>query len=630
MKISAWLLTVIIALLVSGCSSDTTTSQLELHVVNNGEPVMAIILPDNPAPFIEKAASELKIHILKATGVELKIYHVADEGNIPNITRILIGQSKLTEKLGVTVDGLAPEEYRIFSDDRHLVFIGHDTEESPATMWAVCHFLDRKLGVRWLWPGELGTYVPKRDRISFRSGLDITGRPELERRILRYWVQDEEVDDWSLRHQMGSRSDIKFGHAFGDWWDKYHEQHPDYFAVTPEGYKQPYPEPFLVKLNIGNPAVADQVFQEWIDAGKPDNWCVGPNDSAGWCTSEQSRALDPPELRGVPAIDIFRNRVSLTSRFVKFWNGILVRMHELNPKVTLSTYAYSCYREAPTDIKLEPGFIMGVVNTYYAYDSWMAWHDAGAKLLLRPNWWHIGGCAPHLPLHDAGKFFRFTRENSMIGFYFDSIMGYWGTQSPFYYLIARLSEHPEMTVDNVITEYASVFMSAAPAVENYIAYWEDFTARAAYTIPAGGSISQDRDGLYETAAREHNLPLHPLNGGWFTMPYLYTDDVLDGAFALLDDADRLASNDPREVKDRIQFLRDGITYLKKVRDLVALVYSPEKPDGVSQDDIVAAVRDLRDYGRSISGNHAMWGDYIMRTLERNKILKKELIDLEGM
>ena len=618
---------ILVLSLCSGCSNSGKT----IVLVKEGVPHSAIVIADKPTGSVRKAADELVYHVRKATGAELQIYSESETDRIPDgFDKVLIGPSEAVKKLGLDADSLKSEQFRTYADGRHLVFLGHDLDESNATLWAVCDFLERELGVRWLWPGDLGIYVPKCSSITLDCPVDRIDRPELQRRILRYWVDMSEVHDWAHHHRMGSRTTYKFGHAFGDWWDKYHEDHPDYFAVPPQGVKQPWPRPFLVKLNLGNPAVADRILQEWIEAGKPDNWNVSPNDGVGWCTSEQTRALDPPELSSVSAEDIWRGRVSLTTRFIKFWNGLLVRMREMNPNVTLSTYAYSAYREAPDNVKLEPGFVMGVVNTYHAYDSWMAWHNAGAQLLLRPNWWHISGCGPHLPLHDAGKFFKFSCQYSMIGFYFDSIMGYWSTQGPFYYLIARLNVHPQMSVDEIIAEYASAFGQAAPAIEKYIVFWEDFTNKAAYTIPAGGSVSQDKNGLYERAVREHNLPMHPLNGGWRTMPYLYTDDVLDAAYAILDDAANLAVNDPDEVGERIEFLRNGLRFLAKVRDVVALIWAPELPARTTEDDVAAAIRDLRDFGESITPSHSMWGDYIMRTLVRRDILTKKWQDLDGM
>jgi hypothetical protein len=128
--------------------------------------------------------------------------------------------------------------------------------------------------------------------------------------------------------------------------------------------------------------------------------------------------------------------------------------------VTISTYAYSCYREPPGDVKLEPGMVVGLVNSYSGTAVWQKWNEAGARLFLRPNWWHVGGSAPHIPLHAQGEYFRYAQAHSMIGFDFDRLRGEWGTQGALYYLVARLSVRPDLSIDQVIDEYVSALVVA--------------------------------------------------------------------------------------------------------------------------------------------------------------------------
>ncbi|MGH7956038.1 MAG: DUF4838 domain-containing protein, partial [Opitutaceae bacterium] len=384
------------------------------------------------------AADDLQKHIELVSGAKLPRVDKSAAGTVDGkMVRLIVGAGSLSHELGVATADLESEAYRIQTQGNSIVFVGHDIAgASNATSWAVGHFLDRYLGVRWLWPGELGTYAPQATTISIRS-IDLIGRPALEKRQLRSRQDQPSTMAWLRHHQMGSRTKFRFGHSFTQWWPKYHESHPDYFAVSPEGEKQPYPAVDRVKLRLGNPAVADQIIENWRQAGRPDNWNVGPNDGGGWDTSAESRALDLPDV--FEPEDIWRSRVNLARRFVRFWNGLLVRMRKENPNVMLSTFGYSCYREPPDDVKLEPGMIVAVVPGYADTSGWKKWHDAGAKLFLRPNWWHMGGSAPHLPLHAQGEYFRFAQAHAMIGFDFDRLRGEWGTQGILYYLIARMS-----------------------------------------------------------------------------------------------------------------------------------------------------------------------------------------------
>ncbi|MFC1718511.1 DUF4838 domain-containing protein, partial [Candidatus Poribacteria bacterium] len=622
----------------------TQFSHPETALIQNGEAKSVIVLHDDSSVFCRMAAEELQYHIRRASETEIPIVDPEEARKLPDdITRIVIGPGELTRELGVDTDILKPEQYLIKAVGNYIVFAGHDAESnrrvgrtSAGTLYAVSHVLDRYLGIRWLWPGEVGTYVPKRGNISLPE-MDVLARPELIERVIRTHLRSpdteimNEVAQWHHHHMLSTRSPYRFGHCFRHWWEKHHNSHPEYFAVPPNGAEQPYPQADRVKLCVSNPGVADQVMAEWKEAGMPDNWCVGPNDGGGFCTCENCRELDGFDQKPE---DIWHSNACITSRYVKFWNKLLKRMKELNPSATLSSYGYSSYREPLPDMKLEDGMIIQIVPAYWQYDLWKGWEQSGAKIMLRPNWWHMGAIAPHLPLHKAESYFRFARNNSMIGIDFDSLMGYWGTQSPYYYMIARLATRPDLTADDVIEEYCSAFGQAAQVVKGYIDYWETYTEEAAYTAPAGGSVSQNPDGLYEQACRKYKLPVHPLSGGWRVLPYLYTDEVLGKAHDILDEADRAADNDGPMVSARIKFLRDGLKHLELTRDVIQIAYASAFPDGMTEQDYLRKMEELDEFRKEITPRHVVWGDSVKATMKRRGIRPeaggdKKLI-LEGL
>jgi hypothetical protein len=617
--------------LAAGCA-------MPIEIVVGGQAHGAIYVAEAARPTENEAARELQYHIRRATGTELPILSEADVAAAPSSqTRVYVGRTRRAMEVGLALEDLPPEHYRVKAADGEVFFVGHDLEKSPATMWAVGAYLDRHLGIRWLWPGELGTHVPHHASIAVPADLDLTGGPQLQQRRFRARRDDEELQTWLRRQQMGSRMTYRFGHAFMDWWEKYHGDHADYFAVPPEGQQQPWPRAERVKLNLGNPAVAQRVVQEWEEAGAPANWNVCPNDGSGWCTGDSTRALDPPELHDVSDDDLWHGRANLTPRFVRFWNQILDRMRQRNPDVTLSSYAYGAYREPPPEgLTLEPGMVLGIVNTYEAYDSWGAWHDTGARMVLRPNWWHMGATAPHLPLHRAGAFFRFAQQHSMIGFDFDSLLGYFGTQGPYYYLIARLSVRPELTVDEVLAEYTSAFGAAAPIIGEYLQFWEDFTTRAAYPVPAGGAVSQDEEGLYERAVRAHDLPLHPLAGSWRVLPYLYTEEVCGEARNILDRARSLLADSASPEALRVQFLDDGLRHLERTRDVIDLAYAEKSRNDAEQEDFRRRVAQLVRWRVELTRRHVIWDDVVHSTTSRRGIrtapedFELSDVDLEGL
>ncbi|MGI6083603.1 MAG: DUF4838 domain-containing protein [Limnochordia bacterium] len=602
--------TVVISLLVGLGIGIAACAGMEsrYYLTKDGEPHAVIV----KMSFIQHpAVKELNDHIEKATGIRLPVVTRGEAESLPDhILRIVVGLSDssfFARERGLSVEG--EEAFRVVTRDNYLIFLSGDTPD--AAYWAVAHFLDHYMGVRWLWPGDVGTYVPRQRTIQVPD-IDTTVAQELEMRLLQRdavigrlpYAQQQEAGEWFRRHMTGNRSRIRLGHCFSDWWDKYHVDHPDYFAYPPPGYQQLPPD--RVKLNVGDPAVADRVVWEWQQAGAPDYWCVGPNDSAGFCISDESRALDDPPNQ--PVEDIWTGMANLSARYVRFWNSLLEKMRPINPNVVLSSFAYTGYREPPASgIRLHDGMVLGYVHTYWSQDSWKGWQEAGAKLILRPNWWHMGAVAPHLPLHKQGEFFIFARNNGMLGFSFDTLHGYWSTQGPLYYLIARLASRPDLSVEDVLDEYASAFGEAALVIREYLDFWECFTERAAYSPATGNELVQDENGLYETLARTEGFPRQGLRGGWYVIPYLYTDEVLAEASGILERARSLVKEDDEYVYARIQFLLDGLEHLRLTRDVIRHGYEKTRPEGATLGQFRAMRQALVEMREELTTRHVIWG-----------------------
>lgn len=623
-------------ILVTAAMLIATPARAKIVLVEGGQVRGVIILEDPESAFLRLAAEELQTHVRMASGVVLPIATLQEsEKYPPDWSRLHIGPNSWTQAAGVQTDDLKPEHYRIRTIGNHIVFVGHDVrqagesplelENSPATFWAVGYLLDHELGVRWLWPGDLGTYVPKQETIAVDS-LDVTAGPhgvwrefvsrfqrpqDGEPRLLTKEQHERLVEEgllWKKRHQMAIHVRLPFGHAFNEWWDRYASEHPDYFATPPDGGpRMPWPRAERVKLRQGNPAVVDQIVREWRAAGSPIAWGVAPTDGTGFCTHPSSRAMDVGPAVHADPHDIWEGRVNLTPRFVKFWTQILQKMHAENPDAVLCTYAYGPYTEPPTgNVDFRGKLMIGIVNNYWDEQGWRGWSDAGAKLFLRPNWWLTGAGAPHLPLHMQAEYVRsIHRSMELVGYHYDSLVGHWGTQGPLYYASARLAVRPDLTVDQVLDEYIVAFGKAAPAVRDYLAYWEAFDREAAMGViqhPGGWEGPSDR-GLFEKISRQHRIRLHPLVGSYLVMPYLFTDDVIRPAQRILAGAEALVSDDP-VASERVRFLRDGLQHAMLTRDVIKYAYGETK-NRQKHTELAAQLQALR---RELTPRHVVWGE----------------------
>lgn len=535
-------------------------------------------------------------------------------------------------KTGAWRPGTAEGTIEVVQDDslpietmKATVGDGKVTITGNPARWAVYEFLGQKLGVRFLWPGDCGTVVPALSKIEI--GRDaINYRPALLKRDFRQSKAPEAVQEWTDKHYLSTQRTPKklyWNHAFKDWYEKYSDSKPELFAVSPEGRTEPISkDPTRAKLCISSPTVIEAIKAEYIRKGRPDYFCISPTDSAGFDTSDASMAMDSAPYSKA---DVWAGKVDLTDRHVKYFNNVLAELRKENPRVGLSILAYGAYRNVPKTVRLTPGaFYIYIVPTWYAedYPIWKGWGKQAAAMYLRPNWPHNGGSSPFYPLHKIGAFIEFAYANNMQGVDMDSLStGYFGMRGPFYYLIVRKMAHPEIPTDTILDEFTSSFGAARDEIKAYVQYWEDYSEELAMPASAGGARGGDPNGLYLTTLAREKLPDNPLVGSWYMMPYLYTDEVIQPAMDILNNALAKATGADR---DRVQYLIDAFVPYKIHRELHAVVidYKFRSKDPMLVPRINTLVAEF------LAADKAMYGDAAFGKALSNSVAKGT--DLSGM
>ncbi|HWL54891.1 MAG TPA: DUF4838 domain-containing protein [Chthoniobacteraceae bacterium] len=616
-------------------------------VVEDGAPA-AVIVADVPEKANEavregvgRACEMMRFAVERATGAKLEI--IPATGAIPEGKRaILIGGGRRAKAAAVEMRPLPVEGYGVIVQPERCVLYGDlaafETEdprpkypEYPAPwaatpFFAVAEIVQSRWHGRWLWPGPDGFAIPAQKNLSLAVG-DETFRPKLRIRWFsgprvapdgtgirdkkRYIVAPDQTEawdhsmrelaDWYYFHRFGSRLLRGSQHSFHHWWEKYHAAEPDLFAQPPPGFQQPWSRPDRVKLRDGNPKVWERILEEWRAAGRPAQWGIGPNDGNGFCTAPESMALDEPPNQDPETV--WRGDGNLSARYSRLWSRILEQVREENPQAEWTTLIYGCYNSPPAqgvDLhNLLGAFVHGW--TPAARTSWSAWRNAGARLYLRPNWFHIGSAAPYIQPHAMGSFIRWTIENGSLGFYFDGLEGQWANQGLTYYLIARLGEDPKLTVDAITDEYTSAFGAAKPLIAEYLRYWEDHATALAYPIPVGGSLSVSSESRYEQLVREKGIPKHPLGGSHHALPYFYGADVVEPAQALLQRAAEAVGDDRPEVRRRVRFLQLGLEHLILTRDAVALAFKVrDNPSAENREAFLQKRKELRAFRKKVT------------------------------
>ena len=143
-------------------------------LVEGGRVHAIVVAADDPSPVATYAAEELTRHVELATGTALR---VARESETPEDAgaRGFIGVTRESEAQGLDTGALENDAFILRTLNGALFILGKDDPDAlpldprhgySVTMFGVSEVLERYLGVRWLWPGKLGTYVPRTDTVS--------------------------------------------------------------------------------------------------------------------------------------------------------------------------------------------------------------------------------------------------------------------------------------------------------------------------------------------------------------------------------------------------------------------------------------------------------------------------------
>lgn len=653
-----------------------TTAKFLQQTIQNGEPwlashedfgrILIVVGDNNPNNAAFYGAKFLQEHLQKISGLEIpltsenKVARKEGLSNSPQFTapdgkdydRVIWmgGGSEAALAQGVHSEDLPPGGYRMETTEDGLIIAGNDVGDT-GSQYAVNSLLER-MGVRWLWPGELGLVLPKLEDFSLPRFSE-SDQPALTSRAMRFMVivpkrsdwglallgEDEKtyvakyegVRQWSAAQRLGGKR-MSGGHVFGGWYEKYGEEHPDWFALQPDGTRIQIGG--RERLCVSNLELAKEAAKNRLEFAEenPDKLIgLGPNDGGStnfFCMCPACRALDPSNA---PPIELLFSKnpdrrrgfmqpyVSLTDRFVTFFNRVAGEVLKIKPDAKFTTYAYSAYRDAPLDAPLDPAFTVGFVGlTYYDkalrqedLNRWNRWTHKASSLYIRPNVLLGGRFFPTNYSKELGEDLNHCYQTGMMGADFDGATHDWATRGLVYYVLARLLWNPSQSVEPIVEDYCRKgFRPAAEPIKAYFEAIGDATRKAAQIVGELNSketVREEEVGVPVMSAREklHRAQLEVFNESFLAELERY-----------LSEARKAAAND-QTILDRIDFLAVAKEYAYFQTKTYAAEYQG--------DDLKAAMQDLLDFMKKVSAEQplAMNTAYFLWDQEsRFRILQK--------
>jgi len=618
----------------------------QVVLAQGGIAMAFLVVADDAPASTRDAAQFLKNTLQTITGADFPVVAassvvIGDGGRVvcaelpDKISAIVVGESEISRQIGITASDLPEEGFRFETRGNALVFVGRDSNpkglETFGTRFGIIDFLEAQTGARWLWPGKTGTVLPAhKDLVA--APLAVSDSPALSIRKLRnlggsgaaYQLDSlrgnmEELarypdreqltgftrrmadgldllgvpfKDFSRRHgevlpwfdmmRLGMHLRVNAGHAFHGWYEKHHKDHPDWFALQPDGTRNQVPvRETMCTSNSGfRAAAARQALAEMKANPTIDGWSASLNDGGqnAFCMCEDCRRQDPPDGPRISfrftldGKDFSAPYVAMTDRIVDYYNAVAAGVTAQKPEALVGAQAYSYYRTPPLQTALHPALVISFVGFSYLDHSrhftdlagWDKWSRAANKILLRPNTLHTGHGFPAVFTTRLGKDLAHCYRTGMIGADFDSVMHHWSTQGLNYYVLAKLLWNPFADTEAIVGDYCrSGFGPAASEMQSYYSEIESISEQVAGAVAAA----------VESALREEeelNTARFALDRQITEMCKAYSPATIDHLRSLLAAAKEKAAG-REEILARIAFVSRGLDYAEAQRTFYAAV-----------------------------------------------------------
>jgi hypothetical protein len=411
-----------------------------LELARDGQPAATIVMAEKPTRAAQLAAAELQEHVRLISGATLPIVNNAAE--VKGV-RILAGESKATQALGLKNADFKPQEYLIRFLPDALVLMGRDKDDyakldytnpdgrtipdlfnDHGTCYAVYDLLERHCRVRWYLPTDLGTVYDPAPTLKV-TGTERRRTPWMEYRDEHMAAIEHAITTgyqrfpadligtqfggepgslamrehalFAHRLRLGGKRMTPGGHShyhiFTRFWGD--ERYPQYFERRrPELFAQgnkpvPHMQLCWTSQDVVDQTVLDiQDYFKLPDHSKPQNAQINQanvgDEYYGLGAMDTDEWCPCPRCnaiirKNVPPGSARYDKDSISDYWFQFVNRVAQGMQKTNPDKKLISLAYGLYSHRPT-FKLEPN--VAIVQVFGPRCAWDPATTAGTTELI--------------------------------------------------------------------------------------------------------------------------------------------------------------------------------------------------------------------------------------------------------
>ena len=602
----------------SGAKSVAAPSQVsilkKICLTGNGRSDYSIVLPAKGDPTVQKILREAAVALQSAfregTGVKLPIVlekKCCSRKECSNIVRgIYLGNCEATRKAGLCAKDFKAAEYLIAERKGSVFILGKDGYSGIAgknyvryysgTAKGVAGFMEKILGTRILYPGEVGRTTPRQSRITIDTGLTMRIKPLL---ILGTSRHHELIYDMANNDFGYPGIRLYGGHSYYSAVPakKYGKSHPEYFILR--GSKR---SPAGNHLCISNPKVQELIYLEAKKQLKAGAYMVELAQTDGFVACECKKCA---KLYGVKD---FGEKLWILHR------NIAARLYKEMPDKKVLIISYGPTANPPKTFNAFPPNTMIEICFYddAKLEAWKKIKVPQGFTTYMYNWgsYKLPGFTPvqgaSYPAEQVKKFHKFGIK----GVYRSGFGASFGLEGPVYYMYGKLWDDPRQDHRKILQDfYKHAFGKSAHSMTRfYNMLYERVDAFAALDLISSG---------------KRLLPRNPR--AW--IGFIYTPEFLEALDNLLRTAERDADN--YKVKRRLQLVRLEFDYLKNLATIVHHYHSYRlSPDRAGFEKIARAVEqrnrmidsyfDAKGKKKTING----WPEMVIRGNATKALLKE--------
>jgi hypothetical protein len=262
----------------------------KFELIADGKINVEIVVPRDAGNVAAYAGKELQSFIKKAAGVDVPL--LDKRGN--SKYAVILGDNELLRRNGLNVNDLSRDGFYMKSIGNDVFIAGMDSKNidmekvlvnrggdwsgeilfQRGTLFGVYDFLERFLGVRFYFAGEVGTFIPDMKTLLIPS-IDMMDRPDFAVRQATWAVFDQKTWYDSSESIYGSNQNYlrwRFqtrripnchGLAAIGFVERFGQSHPEYFALMENGKR--HNDPNLMhpgQLCYSNKKVWDEIYED--------------------------------------------------------------------------------------------------------------------------------------------------------------------------------------------------------------------------------------------------------------------------------------------------------------------------------------------------------------------------------